>query len=377
MERIDRRGRRMPLLAVTVAVAVAACGGDGGTDVATDYEPQRTLDHVDAVLTGLDPFEDAALGIEQAVSTIQEYDAGAFLADALRRERRPGDAVRRIVEGVRAAATAAPRADAAGTAALVLPSAILGETLVWDPAQGYVVDASRSDAPSNGVRFVLYRMDPGYEPAIPLEPLAEIGYVDILDQDGARSERVGVRAVASGGSILADYFVDLSGVGTGTEGELTLRMSGDVTGGARTVDMDVIQQYTWSESRNLDELDMDYTFDTDARSLHLEGLARSPYNVFPYRDLQLNTTFSGDGPVIEADLTIGSNDALDGVIRSNGRTAVVVSGTDGSPQFSGAGGIQLSQTDIYTLEQLWWGITDLIVYTEWRLLPADLLWLAG
>jgi hypothetical protein len=359
---------------VVLAVTLAACGDSTG--VVPDYDPERTLDHLDELLVGIDPYEDASLGISLAVATVEAYDASAFLARAQAPDRAPGETLLAVARSVRNGAFAAG-ADGAGLAALTLPSAIRGETLVWDPVDGYVVDPSRTDAPSNGVRFVFYRMDSfsGY----PVEPLSEIGYIDILDEDLSRSERVGVRAVdgTAGGGVVADYYVDLSGSGTSSEGYLTLAMEGSVGPGSRAVDFDVTQRYDWSQSQDRDELTFGYAFQTGQRSLEVEGFATSRFETYPWEELELTATFLGASPMVEIGVIVRDSGQLDGEIRSDNRTAIVVSGTDGNPTFSRPDDQPLSQADVYTLEQVWIGLTDVITLTEWHLGPVDLLWLDG
>lgn len=98
----------------------------------------------------------------------------------------------------------------AGTALIpVMRSSVLGTTFVWDPsARKYVPDPARSGAPSNGVRFILYDVDPNED------PLAgnEIGYADLTDERRSSASSAGVRleAVIGGVTKLA-YSFDLTG----------------------------------------------------------------------------------------------------------------------------------------------------------------------
>ena len=50
----------------------------------------------------------------------------------------------------------------------------------------------RTGAPANGVRFLLYAVDP--VTFQPVEPLVEAGYVDITDLSGGNTQSVGWRS---------------------------------------------------------------------------------------------------------------------------------------------------------------------------------------
>ena len=49
-------------------------------------------------------------------------------------------------------------------------------------------------APANGVRFVLYAVDPVM--LRPVEPVVEVGYADIIDQSTASTTDIRVKVVA-------------------------------------------------------------------------------------------------------------------------------------------------------------------------------------
>ncbi|MGH7713220.1 MAG: hypothetical protein ACREOG_18160, partial [Gemmatimonadaceae bacterium] len=91
----------------------------------------------------------------------------------------------------------------------VMRSSVLGKTFVWDPSvRKYVPDPGRSGAPSNGVRFILYDVDPNEN------PLAgqEIGYADLTDERRSSSSVAGIRLeVVTGGATRLAYSFDLTG----------------------------------------------------------------------------------------------------------------------------------------------------------------------
>jgi hypothetical protein len=110
-----------------------------------------------------------------------------------------------------------------------IPSALLGATCIWDPnlqgGPGYVDDPSLTGAPANGIRFRLYTIDP--TDFLPVEPLDDIGYIDIIDLSGTSTLDVDVLANV-GGTPLLDYGVTGSDDG---QGNSNLNMSGFVSNG--------------------------------------------------------------------------------------------------------------------------------------------------
>jgi hypothetical protein len=95
----------------------------------------------------------------------------------------------------------------------VIRPGVLGHTYVYSPsAHRYIPDPARGGAPSNGVRFILYAVDPGtHDPRVD----QETGYGDLTD-DGAPGFGVGLhfRAVAAGTTFL-DYAFTVTPTFTG------------------------------------------------------------------------------------------------------------------------------------------------------------------
>ena len=74
-----------------------------------------------------------------------------------------------------------------------VPSALLGTTFVWNADSNGYVASDQAGAPSDGVRFLLYAVDPVL--LQPVEPLVEVGYVDITDHGTASTVDVNVKVV--------------------------------------------------------------------------------------------------------------------------------------------------------------------------------------
>ena len=80
-----------------------------------------------------------------------------------------------------------------GLASPALRPEALGSTYIYDPAlRRYVVAPGRSGAPANGVRFILYAVNP-----VTHEPISavEIGYADLLDEGVARPTGIDLRLI--------------------------------------------------------------------------------------------------------------------------------------------------------------------------------------
>ncbi len=378
IERAVRKGA-VPLgIAGAVLGTLAGCGD--ATAPWSRFDPDEALYNLEEVTRPLDPDGDLLLGLDLAVITLEYYGSGALgsalslhairpepLSAALRPSKAPVGSWRR-----RAAGSEVQGGTIAG---LTLPWAFTGETMTWDPVDGYVVSGF-AGAPANGVRFILYRMDPvtGY----PSRPLSALGHMDILDEDGATTEAVRVRAVRTSGPdrVIADYRVTFAGTGSYSEGSMETTLRG-VVGEVGTVDVDLTQRLEWSGSRDHEELTLDYVYRRGSSRVELEGRATSGYEAAEWATFDFETRIRGGYSTTEIDASISATGSLRGDVRSDGRRVIRIDGHDGSPRFERSDGGQLSWSEEAVLEQIWTGITDLIWLTDWVMTPADLLVLNG
>ncbi len=94
--------------------------------------------------------------------------------------------------------------------AVVIPPEVRGTTYVFDPEQHrYVPDPDRTGAPENGVRYVLYAVNPlTHEPVVS----EEIGHADLTDEGDETPNAASLRLRAvSDGVTFVDYTVALAG----------------------------------------------------------------------------------------------------------------------------------------------------------------------
>lgn len=370
------------LAALALTGVVAAC--DSSTDPVPDYDPQETLQQIEAVVDPLDLGIDVLDGIWNATEALEAYGA-APLAEMLRAATpsTPGRSVRASADLRSLADHVRPLRSSAdpGTARLTFPNSVLGETLVWSTTQNaYVVEGGASSAPANGVRVIYYATAQDGYPSTPLTPL---GYIEFTDEDRSLAERVGVQVVeygSTGSQTLerADYFVELASTGTSSNGSLELEASGTTNDGAEAVEFDVVQLFSWSQSENVDELLMDYLFETARGTVSFIVEAEGQFEQ-QWNQIDMDIRFAQGSPqAVHVNLLIEyPSERLTGGIEKAGRTVIEVSGSDGDPQFTARGDERLTSGEIATLEQIWTGIGNTISLVEWLLVPAGLLYLAG
>jgi hypothetical protein len=114
----------------------------------------------------------------------------------------------------------------------LIPSALLGSTCAWDFVDpGWFDDTSRTGAPEDGIRFVLYRVD---TMGMPISEGEEFGDIDIRDLTSGDVIDVDITAREAGTTSM-DYGVD----GTLGQTSYNLTAAGFVSDGTSDLDFEV------------------------------------------------------------------------------------------------------------------------------------------
>jgi len=198
-------------VACCVALGVAACGGDKGTGPSkgTFSNPANTKAQLEAVAAPFaTPAFESFAGLSLYFVPPAASPAVATLIQATL-PRGPTADAQPYTKSVLRARALAKALLANPIVASIFPSTALGKTYVWDPSSGGYVASSRTGAPSNGIRFIIYTLSNG----LPAVPLNAIGYVDFTDRSTASSTILGVTLVATTGTsavTYADYTVSMS-----------------------------------------------------------------------------------------------------------------------------------------------------------------------
>jgi hypothetical protein len=349
-----RNLRWMPLVAV-LALAAGACS-DTGTNLGdpADFDPVATEQAVQDLQNRLDDDSDMmvslglvseGLGMQMGASQVMPREFG----------QAPVPFSAQVVKSFSASASAAEP---------VFPPELLGVTFEWNFLEGHYVPTERAGAPTNGIRFVLYAIDPVTR--VPVEPLVETGFVNLTDEGGASNTRLGLYA-ESGGTALVDYFVDLVYALAGEDIDVTVIAEGYISDGTDQLDFALSQGATLLGSTETIEMDMVY-------SLSLAG-----QNVSVTVEMHGEFDFSGDNPIenvsvelrvqngtefVDFEMTLSADNSMSGFIKYNGTTVVNISGTEGDPVFTRADGSELTLEEVGALLDLFNMIDDVFEMVE-------------
>ena len=223
-----------------------------------------------------------------------------------------------------------------------IPDDVRGTTFVFDPDQGrYVADADRSGAPDNGIRFIIYAVNP-----VTREPIVdqEIGHADLTDLEDETENGFTLRfEVVSDRVTYLDYTVSIDG--TDTSGSLSV--NGFVSNGNEKIDFEVDVRGTDDGDRTT----QDVTFQIDAAD-HLSASA-TVHGSNSAADAmgEVNLTVEVDDTEIMLEVD-GSPDRIDATITLNGKTFATVSGNPRNPDIRSADGRPLRPDERQALHQM-------------------------
>lgn len=208
-----------------------------------------------------------------------------------------------------------------GMAAVIIPNELLGTTFEWNTeTQNYEASATPG-APANGVRFILYAMNPVTHQIV--TPLNPVGRIDLLDMSTAGTDAVQI-LVVSDGTTYIDYTISLTETATGgvalvdgylrgPDDRLLFDLQTTVTGSALALDYDLEL-----EERNLL---LDYTVNVGGGSVSLDFEVSGPNG---------EMTFTGGGDETTESYTIEVNGEPFATYTFDGETETFV-GADGEP----------------------------------------------
>ena len=321
--------KRSVTLLAAACVALNACG-DSGPEA--PFNPTGTTEDIAAVheafasdafasFSTFSVYFDAALGTSTLVSGSAEAfrfrqttSAGEFRAAAARNARRVAALMQGRVHGSLSASSAA------------IPSEVAGKTFEYNGAEYGPTD--RTGAPSNGVRFIIYAVNP--ITLQPYTPLQEAGYVQLTDLSGTTTQAARVVVVSNDITYL-DYTVTASATVTG--GRITV--AGYVTDGEHRANVSLRAAVTEAAG-----LSLVYGVDVPERDVSIDltmtttGLDQETATVNidlgmsgPNGTVSMSGQFTGAGGTI----TVRVNGDVFAHVASSGAGEPIITGADGQP----------------------------------------------
>jgi hypothetical protein len=335
------RMTRLSTLAALAAFA-AACESTTGPEVRLDFE-SAAADYaaIDSLFAS-----DGWAGF-QALGARTPYGASPAAIEAVASLSGSAEAH----TGRAFAVGLAERMRAASTSGAALSPIISethrGSTFVYDPAlDRYAVDSTRTDAPANGVRFVVYDVDEGGTPIV----AEEIGYADLIDEGDASAEDVALRLVVVANDVTVLEYATTLDIGLG-QGSLTV--AGFVQGdnGAR-LDFDIAA--TGRHFFGYSTLDLEFDLAVEARDFSIAGrVSGVQEGVEGEGDVDLMVQHGSHS--VRLDVS-GENGILDGAVSIDGALYATIDGPAANPTILSADGDALTTEEMLVL----WHIVDVV-----------------
>ncbi|HYC32616.1 MAG TPA: hypothetical protein VEB59_10050 [Gemmatimonadales bacterium] len=333
---------------VALLALAAGCSGDS-TAPDAPFDPAGTSSDVAAID---ESFDAPALEAYAAASDQMSAVVGGSISAAIKAS--PSAALVRTGKAgaLRYAASLAKAYTASGglrpsfsTAAAAIPAEYVGVTFVYDIETDTYVASGLTGAPSNGVRFLLYAVNP--VTGMPIEPLVEIGYADFRVTETATSGSVRA-VVVSGGVTYLDYTVTAAG----GLSSASITIKGYATNGTDRVNFDLGTTLSGTETKLV--IGIKYTLLLPTRGnfrLTIEGTSTLTETT-TVTTVDLEARGDHGTVTIEGTETDGAG-TFD--VEVNGDLLAVITVTSGGiPTIAGADGQPLSEAEQDAMWAIWY-----------------------
>lgn len=244
-----------------------------------------------------------------------------------------------------------------GPAKVIFPADLLGKTMVFNPlTEQYEVDPARDgQAPTNGLRLVLYAVDPILHQII--EPMTEIGYLQLTDEDTPAMDAVGILAVVNEVTVL-DYLASAQVTTT----SITFTADGYLTDGSTVVDF--LLSVTFDDTARTITVDYDVDVDVDQAGVHLVMvLTEEPETA----DVTLTVNHGASEIVMHVSIAA---ETFEGTVSHNDVVLIDISGTPEQPIFTDRDGNELTEAQLHALADIFLAAGHVLEHFDNLLIPA-------
>jgi hypothetical protein len=332
--RVLQFAKRSVVTVSLVSVVLAGCSGESISDA--PFNPVGTTADLDAMnstfaspaFASFSTFSlmfDAAMGGSPIISTsvaalnARGKDAPAIRAAAARTAARLAATLNRGLSGSGSLRS--------GAAFAAVPAEVAGKTFVYDPSTIGYVASELTGAPADGVRFILYAVDP--VTYAPVEPLTATGHVDLIDLSEGSTQAARVRVVSG-----STTYVDYTASATTSSSSSRLTVIGMVTDGVHQANINLRSTFTFTTG-----LTLTYSVDLPQRDVSIDltigssdvGQENSPITVtLSMRGPNGTIGMSGQFTDTSGSLNITINGSAFAHVTTSG-TSVTYTRHDGTP----------------------------------------------
>ncbi len=323
---------RRSLAAAVLALALTACGKSSGP---SEFNPQGTAADVAAAQDAFASGPTASFAAVSPDISLALGGAPLVASSAALALSHPSEATERYARQI--AALVSGGGSAIQASVVGIPVEVAGKTFVWDESTDTYVVSDLSGAPSNGVRFLLYAVDP--VTLRPVEPVVETGYVDVIDQSTSALANVRIKVV-EGDVTYLDYQV----VASATTSSGLVTISGFAFNGTTRANFTL--KNTVSQNNGGIVIVLDYSLDIPSRDLSVDWTA-----TFGDISASLTLDLTVSGP--NGDVRLVGTQGADGgtfTVKVNGDTFATITVTAGTLVVTGATGDPLTSEEEQAFE---------------------------
>ena len=339
------------LVTAVVAFGLAGCSGDDGpVGPVTPFDPDATAQAAAELEDRLDVESDVMMSL-QLVGPALDAEGSAIV------QLLPGGVIR-PAQPFNAQMMVAP----SFAMEPIFPSNFLGTTFEWDDLLGRYAMTERTGAPANGVRFILYAVDPFS--GQPVMPLNETGWLDLTDEGSASATQLRVFA-NTGGVDRLDYTVSASYALLGDNVEATATGAGFISDGTRSLVFNLVQTVSFNTVNETMRVDMLYDLRMDDENVRVVVDVGSDIDLSASdvsMDVMLTVTDGGNVTVL--DVGVDQTENITGTVMHNGQTVALMDGSTSSPMFTNANGDPLSTAEVAALSQAFEVVDDVFDFVE-------------
>jgi hypothetical protein len=326
------------LIAGALVLGLAACGKDNGPSEFSPTGTSADMAAAEGAFSGEQTTSFSALG--PAMSAALGGTGLAIRTGALVVHGATGNAARygRMLTAL------VPRAAASPVSPATIPSELLGTTFAWDTASDGYVASDQAGAPASAVRFLLYAVDPVL--LQPVQPLVEVGYVDLVDHGTASTVDLAIKVV-EGGVVYLDYQVTATPTANGG----VIGISGFATNGTTLANFDLQNSITGIDSSPV--ISFNYHVGVPSRHVSVDWSATQAN--LSDTEVGITLTLSITGPNGQVRIT-GSYGVSGGSfqVKVNGGlfATVAIDAETGTPVITGATGDPLTADEEASLQTI-------------------------